>query len=307
MVVIDLSSPDDADATRDRRGCDDGGRLESDASDREAAERYATAGGRPAADDRRGARRTDRGQARCRRSARCALEEREREGEGKEGKALERAALLALGHLEARAGRAFRDVIEEPLALLARNSAVELPREAELGAIAGRRVLELVGEGAAGAEKEGLERSLGEVEGLCDLVVRPPLELSQHERLTLVLGDPLQRANELLHRRPVALLRLLGDLADELHLGRARLLLAEPLAHDVVRDRDQPVRRLPWPLAALEGAEGVDERGLRHVLGVGMVAEDGVGIAIHLCRMAAVEVVEGTPSGDHGFCCGHSD
>ena len=305
--MIDFSGADDADATRDRRGCDDGGRLESDASNREAAERYATAGCGPAADDSRGPRRTDRGQPRCRRSAGCALEEREREGEGEEGKALERAPLLALGHLEARAGRAFRDVIEEPLALLAGNSAVELPGETELGPIAGRRILELVREGAAGAEEEGLERALGEVEGLRDLVVRPPLELSQHERLTLALGDPLERANELLHRGPVALLRLLGDLADELHLGRARLLLAESLAHDVVRDRDQPVRRLPWPLPAFEGAEGVDERGLRHILGVGMVAEDGVGIAIHLCRMAAVEVVEGAPGGDHGFCCGHSD
>jgi hypothetical protein len=49
--VIDFPGAGDPDATRHRGCCDDGGRFEREASNRKAAERYATAGCGPAADD----------------------------------------------------------------------------------------------------------------------------------------------------------------------------------------------------------------------------------------------------------------
>ena len=187
-------------------------------------------------------------------------------------------------------------VVESP-AVLAREPPVELIREFELGAAARDGVLELFCERASGAEEERLECARREPEDLADLPVGPPFELPHHECLALALGDPLQRPDELLHRGPVVVGGLLGDIAVEHDLGRARLLLAEPLPHDVVRDRDQPVRRLARALAALEGAKGVDEGGLGDILGVGVVAEHGIGVAVHLSRMVPVEVVEGPGRG----------
>jgi hypothetical protein len=68
--------------------------------------------------------------------------------------------------------------------------------------------------------------------------------------------------------------------------------LAEALAADVVRDRDQPVLRLLRALAVFVGAVGVQEGGLGDVLGVGLVAKDDEGIAIDVPRMLAVEALE---------------
>ena len=58
-------------------------------------------------------------------------------------------------------------------------------------------------------------------------------------------------------------------------------------------DRDQPVVRSQWLLAALQGPEGVEERRLRDVLGVGLVPQDAEGVAVDVGRMAAVEPLEG--------------
>ena len=181
---------------------------------------------------------------------------------------------------------------DEAPALLAAEAAVRLLGERELGAVAGDEVLELLGERAAGAEDQRLERGHRDAEDRADLLVRTPLQLAQDERLALRRRDPLQRADEIVDRGPVVV-RLDGrDVAVELDLARPRLLLAEALPDQVVRDRDQPVRRLARLLAALERAQGVDERRLGDVLGVGAVAEDGVDVAVDLGRVGAVQLVQ---------------
>ena len=121
---------------------------------------------------------------------------------------------------------------------------------------------------------------------LGDLAVRAAFQLTEDERLALVFGKSLERSDQLVDRRAAAVRRLPGgDVVIELHLDGTSLLLSEALADDVVGDRDQPVRRPARPLPAFEGAQGVDERRLGDVLGVGMVAEDGVRVAVDLARV----------------------
>ena len=84
----------------------------------------------------------------------------------------------------------------------------------------------------------------------------------------------------------------------EFDLVWPRLLLPEALPNQVVGDRDQPVRGLPRPLASLERAQGVDEGRLHDVLGVRRVAEHGVGVAIDLGGVGAVELVQLARSAD---------
>ncbi len=197
-------------------------------------------------------------------------------------------------------------MVVEPLAFLAGEATVELSGEVELGLPTRGGILELVREGAAGTEEECLECALGEIQDLRNFVVRATFQLAQDERLALALGKALEPPDELLDRRATVVRRLLGDdVAVELHLDRTGLLLPEALAHDVVGDRDQPVRRLPRPFPPFEGTEGVDERRLHDVLGIGMVAEDGVCIAVHLAGMAPIQVIEGARGSDRGFCGGH--
>ena len=184
-------------------------------------------------------------------------------------------------------------MVVEASALLAGEATVELVREAKFGAVACYDVLELVGKGAAGAEEKRFEGARRQVEDLGDLAVRAAFELAHDERLALALGDPLERPDEILHRRPAVICRVLRNVAVEFNFSRTGLLLTEALAHDVVGDGDQPVRGLPRPLAALERAEGVDKRCLGDVLCVGVVAENGVRVAIHLADVVPVEIVEG--------------
>ena len=181
---------------------------------------------------------------------------------------------------------------DEPLAFLAAESAVGLLRESELGTVAGDQVLELLGERAAGPEDQRFERGLRDVEDPRDLLVRAPLHLPEDERFALRLRDPLQGSDEVLDRGSVGVGLERRNIAVELDLPRPGLLLAEALPNQVVRDRDQPVRRLARPLASLQRAQRVDERRLRDVLGVGPVSEDGVDVAVDLRRVGAVELIQ---------------
>ena len=181
-------------------------------------------------------------------------------------------------------------LLEAP-AVLPREAAVELLRHRELGALTGDDVLELVREGAPGAEEQRLERRGGDPEQLRDLLVRAALELAHHERLALRGRDLLQSLDEaveldLLVRHPGR------DVADELDLRRAGGRLAPPLADEVVGDREEPARRVPRVLPALERPQGVHEGRLRDVLGVGVVAEDRVGVAVDVADVSAVQVVQ---------------
>ena len=79
----------------------------------------------------------------------------------------------------------------------------------------------------------------------------------------------------------------------ERDLARAVAGLAPAHAADVVRDRDQPVVRAVRPVAALEGAVGVEERRLGDVLSVGRVRQQGERVLVDVARVAAVELLEG--------------
>ena len=85
----------------------------------------------------------------------------------------------------------------------------------------------------------------------------------------------------------------LGELFLEGDLVRPALRLAEALAADVVRDRDQPVLRRAGALALLERAVGVQEGRLGDVLGVGFVTQDDERVAVHVARVLAIEALEG--------------
>ena len=91
----------------------------------------------------------------------------------------------------------------------------------------------------------------------------------------------------------------------ELDLARSRLLLPEALLDRVARDREEPVRRLSRAHALLERAIGVQERRLRDVLGVGVVAEHRVRVAVDLRAVAPVEVVDLARGEVAGFGDGH--
>ena len=154
---------------------------------------------------------------------------------------------------------------------------------------------ELLGERASRAEEQRLERGGGDAEDLGDLVVRAALELAQHDRLPLLRRNLRQRSEELADARSFVVLVVrsgLGDALVELDLTRSRLLLPEALLDRIARDREQPVRRLARPNSLLERAVRVQEGRLRDVLGVGVVAEHRVRVAVDLGDVRAVEVVD---------------
>ena len=167
-------------------------------------------------------------------------------------------------------------------------------RDGELGLVAGDPFLELLAERAPGAEDQGLDGAHGELEDLGDLLVAAPLELAHDEGGSLVEGEVAERAADVLGGEGVVLDDCgFGELLLEDDLVRPALRLAEALPADVVRDRDQPVLRRARALASLEGLVGVEEGGLRDVLGVGLVAQDDECVAIDVARVLAIEALKG--------------
>src|SRR6185312_9495542 len=100
-------------------------------------------------------------------------------------KPLEGPALPRLCLRERRARGALGEVLVEALALLARETAVALLREGELRALARDEVLDLLRERPARAEEQRLESAGREPEKLCDLDIRPSLELAHDKGLAL--------------------------------------------------------------------------------------------------------------------------
>ena len=191
-------------------------------------------------------------------------------------------------------------------ALRAREHAIGLLRERKLGLRARQLALELLAERPAPAEDQRLDRAHRQPHDLRDLGVGAALELAHHERGPLVERELAERALDVVGRE--AVLGLLdGQLRRVLEQRQLRgpaLQLAEALAADVVRDRDQPVLRLLGPLAALERAIRVQERRLGDVLRVGPVVDDGEGVAVDVACVAAVDALERTvgilPPRQHG-------
>src|SRR5262249_37842339 len=171
---------------------------------------------------------------------------------------------------------------------------VQLPRDRELRIAARQRGLELLAERTPCAKDERLDRARGQLENLGDLGVRPPLELANHECCALVEREVAECAADVLtgRRLVVRVDELRAHVVVECHFGRAASRLAEALPTHVVRDRDQPVLRLLGPLATLERAEGVHERRLRDVLGVGLVSHDREGVAVDVPDVLSIEPLE---------------
>ncbi len=248
-------------------------------------------------------RRLEREAAADRRAATAAEQAGERARQRDRPERLERASVRALAAGEAGAVVALAQVCAQGALLLAGQPPVELARDRELGLLARDRLLELLAQGAARAEEERLHRADADFEDLRDLLVAAALELAHDDRGTLVEGEVAERPPDVLGRQRVLVDDALGELLLEADLGRAPLRLAEALAADVVRDRDQPVLGLLRALAALEGAIGVEERRLGDVLGVRLVPEHDEGVAVHVARVLAVEplkraIVAQTPRED---------
>src|SRR5262249_17505392 len=152
-------------------------------------------------------------------------------------------ALLVLEGLEARAGGTGVDVLLQTLAFLSREPPIEEPRYVLLRPGARDEVVELLGQRAPGPEEERLEGAGGDPEHLRDLGVRPAFDLAHHDRLALRHGDATEGSHQLGDGRSVAVLlnaRRLREVALEQGLSGSRALLPETLAHEVVRDREQP-------------------------------------------------------------------
>ena len=155
-------------------------------------------------------------------------------------------------------------------------------------------VAETGGERTARAEEQRLDRGLGELELLGDLLVREALPLAEQERATLLcrqalerlgktdqlVGVRLRRGKDVLHRIEVA-----GRL--DAATAERRALAGET---DVLGDLVEP-RRLELGVdAALEAAEGIEERRLHRVLRLFLAAELVVAVGVDLAGVALVEV-----------------
>ena len=244
----------------------------------------------------------DRGRARDRHVA----EERQPDRQRQHRKPLECPALPRLCLRERRARRAFGEVLVESLAVLARETAVALLRERELRALTRDEVLDLLGERPARAEKQGLESA--------EVVSPSSSAISAYDRPSssrmtrasrCARRDPLERADELVELDVLLAGPVVRHVVDELDHRRAIGRLAPALPDEVVRDREQPVGRLAWRLAALERSQRVHEGRLRDVLGVRVVAQDGVRVAVDVSDVLPVEVVQRGHCARAGFGCSH--
>ena len=191
----------------------------------------------------------------------------------------------------AQSGQSARCSSSRP-ALLAGEAPVDALREGQLRVLTRDDVLELVRERSARAEQQRLERGRREPHDRRDLAVRAPLELAHHDRLALRLRDALERAYELLELECLLVVLRVCDIRLQLDERGAGGRLAPPLPDEVVSDHREPARRFLGDLASLECPEGVDERRLRDVLGVGVIAQDRVRVAVHVADVLAVELVE---------------
>ena len=122
--------------------------------------------------------------------------------------------------------------------------------------------------------QERLDRGLREAELEGDLGVVEPLPLAENERVALPVRQAVKRSRQIHELFGLALGR--GDRVVERRL-RLEPAAAEgraaPREADVARDREQPGRLRIRDDAALERAEGVQERRLEGVLRVLAIAQ----------------------------------
>ena len=111
--------------------------------------------------------------------------------------------MLLLKPREARAVRAFREVVPQSPPLLAAETTVDRLRDRELRLGARQLVLELLGERAARSEQERLERGRRHAENARDLGVRAAFELAENDGLALLRRDLRQCRQKLADGRAV--------------------------------------------------------------------------------------------------------
>src|SRR5262249_48259710 len=146
----------------------------------------------------------DRGKRRRCSGALEALEKREGERNGDEGKPAQRLAVPLLEPRELGAVGTFAHVLLQAALLLASEPSVRGARDRQLCLGARQLVRELVGERASSAKEECLEGAGGDTENVCDLLVGASFELAEDDRLALLRGNLRERSQELADRRSLA-------------------------------------------------------------------------------------------------------
>ena len=225
---------------------------------------------------------------------RASAPRRERRRQRQRAEAAQRRAPCALSTRERGALRALAEMGPELRPLVLREAPVELEREHALGFATRERPFELLAERAPRAEEQGLDGGGRHLEHLGDLRVGAPLELAHDERCTLVERERADRADELLHVDVAAADRSrLDQLLLERDLSRTAPRITDPRSARVVRDRDQPLSRVPRALASLVRAVRLQERRLGDVLGIVAVAQDHQRVPVHVLDVRAVQPLEG--------------
>jgi hypothetical protein len=145
----------------------------------------------------------------------------------------------------------------------------------------------------AGTEEERLDRRERQLHAVCDLGVRKPFDLAEENdppvtRLKLLEGG----ADRVESLRLLGVDEPVGKIHLQLDLARAPGLGSVPPPRCVPGDPVHPGSRLLRLVAPPERPIGVEERRLRHFLGVGTVADVTKDVAVDLAQVASVEAFE---------------
>ena len=294
------TEPGDGHAGRDRRGA------------RPAAHDRVGVGGDGAGQLRDGRAVADGGGRLLRRAAEAAAQERgDRQERGDPGARGPRRELL-----DVEAGQAGRAPARLAVRDVAGHLAAVAHAEAALGAglddalhaaaaLAADELVVLLGEAPAGAEQRRLDRRAAHAQALADLAVAQALELAHDEDLVVGLGEPAERALQVLQRHPLVdrgvgrraagheaaavqpvLVGVVGDLLRA--LGAAERVDARVLG-DLVDPGLEDDRRVGGAQAAQRG----DEDLLRDVLRAAVVVDHAEHVGRDPALVALVELLEG--------------
>ena len=191
-----------------------------------------------------------------------------------------------------RALLALANVGSQRASLVARQRAVELPRDRPLSLRAGQAPLELLAHTPPSAKQERLDRRGRYGEDAGDLGDWPPFELAHHERGALLSGNLPKRADQIIDPHAWLVADEIHGIGLELDFRRAPRGLAKVLKAQIVRDRPQPTAWRARALAAQQRPIGVQERRLGDVLRVGRAVQHHQRIAIHSGGVTPIERFE---------------
>ena len=223
------------------------------------------------------------------------------------------------GHRLATARLAVRDVAREPARLARAEPGLAGRRDQALDPLAAGaadEVVVLLGQPPPRAEQRALDRWAAHAQALADLAVGQPLELAHHEDLVMRVGQPDERAAqvvELLLGGDRGVGRRVG--ADEppvvgggeALVGLERDLLGPPGAAELVDagvlgDLVDPRLERDRPLGLAHAAQRGDEDLLRDVLGTAVVLDHAHDVGVDPPLVARVQGLERAvvPAPDRG-------